>query len=1348
MKGENIFFTFHFYILDSINIRRKTERVEKMKKFLAVLLVSALLLPGVPETSAEILYGRTREEPKNEQPEEKPAEPTVPTMPASILDKLAGTLIVKVGKDTMFENGKGKKIDSAPFDKDGNIYIPLADAAVFFGKKALWNSESRTVSIDEKIIYPGERSLIKNGRTMVAAELLTELFGVQLLYSNDGIMVFGKNAIEEETATTLTDIMRDTLYVVPESTKNGDGTPENPYGGIENAVLAVREKIKNGMISDINVILRGGLYTLHKGLEFTSEDSGKNGYKIIYQSYPEETAEIAGADRITNWHYYKDGIYKAKIDTSETVNMVYENDAFAVKARYPNVGESFRDSYLKSAGEYKNDSKKFYFNNGDIPYISDTTGLQTALFGGGSAGIYNWVFEVHGAEINFRDNVLSMNASPRYVMGKGSRYFIQGAKELLDAEGEFWYDEQNKTIYYKPYNDDIKAQTITYATTMNPIKITGKENRPVENISFRGLKIGKSNMLSEWGEGGAQYANTVTYANNCSFEDCEFLYTGGTALVFKNCNDCTVKGNYMHNLGSGAVAVANNSFNGEIKYKNIVITDNYIDNIGIVKRDSSAITLSNADKNTVTYNTIKNITRMGISFGTGVTPEMLVGKTINGVKINEIKDGFEFVNTRENYIAYNDISQCMTDTQDGGPIYTWAAGKGNRVENNHIHDSNIYFSVGYGIYGDDATTYAEYRKNIIDNLQKEGAGTLNAVMITKGVGHQIVNNFFLNNPSAALGAFSTETKLHDEHNDLVYIKNITMNSSDQLHGQWKWYDDRFRICNYNFYYNDSGKYLIYNNDKAKDLEEWKKINTDYGYMDTVSISGENPNFVDYENGDYRLRYDSKAYSLGIEDIAEKNIGVTDKYKFADCEEEIKKLYLETEQAGESANVRLNSGEKAKINVSARTVSGYFANLDNAEITFSSDNKNVADVDSRGIVIAKDTGIAAVRVKAVKNGKMIESVLYILVNDRFESVKAFLTKNIADASRNEDAEIISAAYSEMGYSIPVGTYTYKSLNEKVATVDSNGKITSVGAGKTDIVVSATYKGITHSTSVPLTVLNGVLDKINIEVEKNDAILIGETIPITVTAQLTTGETVDNSLCKISYQSDNENVMKVGQDGVMHAVGEGRCAITVYMEKDGYKINKVLHVAVYEKYSGILKDGFKEINFGTSHGYADFSGDKLIIRSTGKDFWGGADDGYYLYKEYSNKSNLSMEMTLESLLKMSTNTSVGLSIRESAEADSRNVTIRATAGGGFICLWRDEKGGNCNYVYKEGAGFPLKMKLEKRGADIYLYADKGNGYELLASHGFSASTFTVGIPLFAQSENDLSTEAVIKDFTINE
>lgn len=1308
-----------------------------MKKIISMITSLVILL-----TSSMPVFADRNEDRAKESKTAELQTAATRNLSAKLSKMLDGCIVVKAGKSYVYESGKAVDTDAPAYYKDGGLYIPVSAAAGFFGQKAEWNSENGSVTIGGKLIYPGDGCEIKASRTMAKAEKAAELLGVKLLYSDENTAILGKKELSKSELDSVVSALSDVIYVTSDTSKNGDGTFENPYGGIEYAVRKIREKTSGGMNTDLTVYLRGGLYTQRHALEFTPEDSGKNGFTITYKSYPGETAEIAAAETVKGWKLYRDGIYMAKVDAQTPVNLIFENDLLAHKARYPNIdNRDFKDCYLKSAGYDKENTLRFFFEKGDIPYLKDTSGLQVYMWGGGENGVWNWYSERRNAVINYRERSLTVSHSETYVMGKGSRYYIEGCLELLDEEGEFYYDEINRTIYYKPYNEDINSQVITYGTAISPIRLIGTKDNPVKNIGFEDLKIGKSNTNTEL-RAAIHEAIYFLYADNCGFKNSEILMTGGDALQFENCKNCYIIGNWIHDVGAAAVRLTAEDLAGDPVYRGNRIENNYIYNCGLIKRDANGIHLKNTDYGTVLHNRVDEVPRADILWGSGYTANMRIGQSHRGQVVTE-ENQYDFSNCMHNYIAYNDTSHALTDSQDGGAMYGWGSGKGNLVENNHIHDMDIPFSMGYAMYGDNQTGYTTWQNNLIDNNNLNGAGTIYAAMVIKGVQHQVYNNFFLNNPRCTRGAFATSSNEDDNADRNIYMRNLTVNSSDQLHGQHKWLDNRFRKVDYNMYYNDSGKYLVYNNPKAKTYEEWKKIETDYGLMDAHSLSGQQPKFVDYENRDYRLRYDSPAFSVGIRDIDERDIGLTADFKFADREEELYKLYPETESDGLSANVRLNSGESTRIKLTARTVSGFFANLDNAEIKYASSNPSVAAVGNDGVIKAGTAGIAEITITAEKNGKTVKSNLFVLVNDRLDSIEANAADSVID--NNSETSVLGIAKSTMGYYLPVSDFTYKSSNEKILTVDKQGNIESHSPGTAYITVTGSYKGITKSASAAVTVLDGVLDSITLSGEKTDGIVVGENVKFDYSVLLTTGKEVAKSDVHAVYSTDDESVAVIDQNGNLSAVSEGETNVNITLEKDGFRKSASKAISVYKSYSGTLAQGWKETNFGTSHGYADFRSDgTVLMRSTGVDFFGTADDGYYLYKDIKGE-NVSVEMNIQSILQRSNNTAVGVTVRESASPDARNYTVRLQ-GSSVLAVWRDETGGECKYASLASGTAPIKIKVEKKGSQFNAYVDSGDGWKLLHSTDMTFMSCTAGVPMYSQ--HDLSTQAIVKDLTISE
>ncbi|MEG1584013.1 MAG: CBM35 domain-containing protein, partial [Anaerovorax sp.] len=91
---------------------------------------------------------------------------------------------------------------------------------------------------------------------------------------------------------------RDVIYVAPYGSNSGDGSVSAPYKTIAKAQSEVRKCNKN-MERDMEVRIYPGEYPITSGLNFTSSDSGTNGYRVTYSgANPVEMPTINGGRRI------------------------------------------------------------------------------------------------------------------------------------------------------------------------------------------------------------------------------------------------------------------------------------------------------------------------------------------------------------------------------------------------------------------------------------------------------------------------------------------------------------------------------------------------------------------------------------------------------------------------------------------------------------------------------------------------------------------------------------------------------------------------------------------------------------------------------------------------------------------------------------------------------------------------------------------------------------------------------------------------------------------------------------------------------------------------------------------
>ncbi len=89
-------------------------------------------------------------------------------------------------------------------------------------------------------------------------------------------------------------------YVSSEGNDSNPGTAEAPFKSLEKARDEVRT-VNGNMTGDIIVYIKGGTYELKDTLAFGPQDSGTNGFTILYKNYPGEKPVLSGGKTITGW---------------------------------------------------------------------------------------------------------------------------------------------------------------------------------------------------------------------------------------------------------------------------------------------------------------------------------------------------------------------------------------------------------------------------------------------------------------------------------------------------------------------------------------------------------------------------------------------------------------------------------------------------------------------------------------------------------------------------------------------------------------------------------------------------------------------------------------------------------------------------------------------------------------------------------------------------------------------------------------------------------------------------------------------------------------------------------------
>lgn len=201
------------------------------------------------------------------------------------------------------------------------------------------------------------------------------------------------------------------------------------------------------------------------------------------------------------------------------------------------------------------------------------------------------------------------------------------------------------------------------------------------------------------------------------------------------------------------------------------------------------------------------------------------------------------------------------------------------------------------------------------------------------------------------------------------------------------------------------------------------------------------------------------------------------------------------------------------------------------VSFESSNTAVASVNAEGIVTALKAGTASIKVTTA-DGSFTDSCSVTVTDIPVESVS--LTPSEVNLKIGATAELVAKVLPENAENKNV---TYTSTDESVATVSESGVITAVAEGEAVITVK-TEDGNKTATCL-VTVLKDTVAVTGVTVEPRSVELkVGEKQMLTATVSPNNATETG-----VTYESGDNLVATVSENGEILAVGEGTTVITV-------------------------------------------------------------------------------------------------------------------------------------------------------------------------------------------------------------
>ena len=473
-------------------------------------------------------------------------------------------------------------------------------------------------------------------------------------------------------------------------------------------------KAASVMSSGDKCYIRQGRY--HETITIDDLD-GSSGSAIVFTNYNNERVVIDGTTPITStWTQVgSSNIWRTKL--SADIWQLFINWEEQVMARWPNA--KFSDDTVWDNDNYWakgtiDDDENAYTNGTviDDPYtnssgtsidlsaagfdLDETNKQAIAILNLGSFKTWSRLVTSHSG------NTFNYATVPTWKT-KHHYYYLEGRKEFLDQEGEWWYDTYNNadSLYYyaangvNPNRLDFRGKVQSYA-----FSITGSQYVQIKNLEF--------------------FATTVYFSNgdNCLVYGCNFMYPSCSKRMLRTVDTEPEMTKFAS--GSSGSSIRNCAFRNtdgialEMWGGTDTVDNCYFNKIDYSVADNSSIML------TIRMNGTSNVFRKNTVHRTGASATVMIGDA-GLVEYNNLYDTGHLQSD-------GSMIQFMEGQQDGAICrYNW------------LHDTEKY-GARFDHSGTADGVNGIMHHNLAWNCESGG-------IMVKGNNHKIYNNTVLNSGS-------------------------------------------------------------------------------------------------------------------------------------------------------------------------------------------------------------------------------------------------------------------------------------------------------------------------------------------------------------------------------------------------------------------------------------------------------------------------------------------------------------------------------------------------------------------------------------------------------------------------
>ncbi|MGN0528618.1 MAG: right-handed parallel beta-helix repeat-containing protein [Eubacterium sp.] len=520
--------------------------------------------------------------------------------------------------------------------------------------------------------------------------------------------------------------MQGDIFVSPKGDDKNSGDEKSPVKTVEKALELARKLNKKTKV----ISFAGGEYQL-SSLTLTEKDSNTVFYAgeqaVFNGGVTLDTADfVQYKDNIKMLDLKKYGVTKEKIDRVRAFGQYNQAEKYGEEgslycelfcdgermtlARYPNQG----DEDLKTGEIIDNgDSKETYTKDGtqQNPDWEDMKNPRGGTFGADKALTdrmktwknsndiwlfgyfqYDWADSTTPLD-SFDENSITTKYASVYGFKEGMPYYFFNVFEELDAEGEWYIDNEKLVLYFIPPADFENKSLQLSLETKDLITLDNADNITFDGITFCGTRAGA-------------------------------IKGTGNGVTVKNCE--------IKNVGETAV---------DIEGDNILVENNTITatgKAGVILTGGDRETLKSSE-NVVTNNLIYDWSQVYQTYQPAVTLNGVGGVCSHNEIYNSPHEAIGY-SGNNHIIEYNVIHDVVLKSSDAGAIYagrSWSQ-YGNVIRYNCIYNIGSDGFAPSGIYFDDALSGQEAYGNLLVNIP--GCGFL----LGGGRDLKVSNNIIVN----------------------------------------------------------------------------------------------------------------------------------------------------------------------------------------------------------------------------------------------------------------------------------------------------------------------------------------------------------------------------------------------------------------------------------------------------------------------------------------------------------------------------------------------------------------------------------------------------------------------------